>query len=45
MNNRIGNSRNHSEVCRQRIEGALANTEDGKARLQKTKDRLDEAFV
>ena len=32
---------NHNEVCRDRIEAELMNTESGKDRVDKAKDRLD----
>ena len=31
----------HNEACRQRIEGELAKTESGKARLELSKNRLE----
>ena len=39
--NPTGQSRNHTEECRMRIETELAGTEDGKAQIQKAKDRID----
>ena len=37
----IGQRQNHSEQCRDRIEAELAKTDEGKARLDKSKDRMD----
>ena len=39
--NPIGQSRNHTEDCRSRIEDELAKTEEGQKRIQKAKDRID----
>ena len=42
IENPIGNSRNHSEECRNRIENLLQDDSQGQAKLQHAKDRIDE---
>ena len=42
---KIGHSKNHTEDCRTRIEAAVAESDDGKTRLDKNKDRIDHAVA
>ena len=37
----IGQRQNHSDQCRDRLEAELAKSEEGQARLEKSKDRID----
>ena len=45
LTHKIGHSRNHTEDCRTRIEAAVAESDEGKARLEKNKDRIDHAVA
>ena len=37
--------RNHNDICRDQIEAELSNTDTGKDRLGRAKDRLDAKIV
>ena len=41
IQNPVGQSRNHTEDCRRRIEIELAKTDEGQERLRKAQDRID----
>ena len=41
----VGHTRNHTEECRRRIEEAIAKSEEGIARTQKQRDRIDFAVA
>ena len=45
IQNPVGQSRNHTEDCRRRVESELAKTEQGQERLRGAQDRIDHKVV